>query len=139
MMKQGVHEPERFFSSLKEVVTPSQAVMPVFFKRADACILSRRSFDVMAELNPQLRKDLQIIEASAPVATGVICIRKGYDSRQRQWLKDILETLDRDVEGRQLLTLFRMNRLVQFQPEYLASMEAFLKEYSELRARNRKK
>lgn len=73
------------------------------------------------------------------MSTGVICIRKGYDSRQRQWLKDILETLDRDVEGRQLLTLFRMSRLVPFQPEYLASMEAFLKEYNELKTRSRNK
>jgi phosphonate transport system substrate-binding protein len=139
MMKQGVHEPERFFSSLKEVVTPSQAVMPVFFKRADACILSRRSFDVMAELNPQLRKDLRIIEASTPVATGVICIRKGCDSRQRERLIEVLETLDRDVEGKQLLTLFRMSRLVPFRPEYMTSVEAFLKEYNELRTRSRKR
>lgn len=58
MMKHGVCEPERFFSSMKEVITPAQVVMPVFFKRADGCIVSRRSFDVMAELNPQLRKDL---------------------------------------------------------------------------------
>jgi len=139
MMKQGVHEPGRFFSFLKDVIGPSQAVMPVFFKRADACILSRRSFDVMAELNPQLRRDLQIIEASTPVATGVICIRKGCDRVQRERLIEVLETLDRDVEGRQLLTLFRMSRLVPFRPEYLTSVEAFLKEYNELRTRSRKR
>lgn len=137
MMKLGVREPEQFFSSLKEVIGPSQAIMPVFFKRADACILSRRSFEVIAELNPQLRNELQIIDGSTPVATGVICIRKSCNGRQREGLIEVLETLNRDVEGRQLLTLFRMNRLITFRPEYLASMEDFLREYRELRARNR--
>jgi len=139
MMKEGVRNQEHFFSSIKEVISPSQALMPVFFKRADACILSRQSFDVMAELNPQLRKDLTVIAESRPLATGVIAVRKDYNSRHREMLQEVLETLDQDVQGKQLLTLFRMSALVPFRQNYLQSMVEFLKEYNELITRNRKR
>ncbi len=132
-LRQGVREPKQYFSSMKEVITASQALMPVFFKRADACIVSRNSFNVMAELNPQLRKQIRIIEETAPMATGVICIRRSCDQRQREQLKDILETLDRSVEGKQLLTLFRMSGLIPYDPSYLESSVAFLKKYYSLK------
>lgn len=133
-MRQGVRDPNRFFSSMKEVVSSSQALMPVFFKRADACIVSRNSFDVMAELNPQIRSQMRVIEETAPMATGVICIRRSCEKRQREPLREILETLDRSVEGRQLLTLFRMSRLIPFHPDYLESSVVFLKRYNDLKS-----
>ena len=139
MMKEGVRDQEHYFSSIKEVMSPSQALMPVFFKRADACILSRYSYEVMSELNPQLRKDLVVIAESRPLATGVIAVRKDYNGRHREMLKEVLETLGKDVEGRQLLTLFRMSSLVPFRQVYLQSMGEFLKEYHELNAKNRKR
>jgi phosphonate transport system substrate-binding protein len=139
MLKEGVHDQEHYFSSIKEVMSPSQALMPVFFKSADACILSRRSFEVMAELNPQLHKDLTVIAESRPLATGVIAVRKDYNNRHREMLKEVLETLDQDVQGRQLLTLFRMTSLVPYRQVYLQSMGEFLKEYHELKAKTRKR
>jgi phosphonate transport system substrate-binding protein len=132
-MRQGVREPNRYFSSMKEVITSSQALMPVFFRHADACIISRNSFDIMAELNPQLRTQMRIIEETAPMATGVICIRRSCDQRQRETLKEILDTLDHSVEGKQLLTLFRMSGLIPHRPSYLESSVVFLKKYNDLK------
>lgn len=132
-MRQGVREPNRYFSSMKEVNSSSQALMPVFFKRGDACIISRNSFNVMAELNPQLRSQMQVIEETAPMATGVICIRRSCEKQQREPLREILETLDRSVEGRQLLTLFRMSGLIPYRPAYLESSVVFLKRYNDLK------
>lgn len=132
-MRQGVREPDRYFSSMKEVITSSQALMPVFFRRADACIISRNSFDVMTELNPQLRNQMHIIEETAPMVTGLICMRRSCDQRQRESLKETLETLDRSVEGKQLLTLFRMSGLIPYRPSYLESSVVFLKRYTDLK------
>lgn len=132
-MQQGVRDPERYFSSQKEVISSSQALMPVFFRRADACVISRNSFNVMAELNPQLRSQMRVVEETVPMATGVICIRRGCDPRQREQLMEILNTLDQTVEGQQLLTLFRMSRLVPFRNAYLTSSEVFLNKYRQMK------
>jgi ABC-type phosphate/phosphonate transport system substrate-binding protein len=134
LMKQGVRNCKLYFSEIKEAQTPAQTLMPLFFKRADACILVRHSFEVMSELNPQLRNDLRVIEESRPLASAVIAIRRGYDSRHRELLKEILSTIDRDTQGRQLLTLFRMGRLVPFEPSFLATTEELLKEHNNLKS-----
>jgi hypothetical protein len=59
----------------------------------------------------------------------------------RRWakLQEILENMNGDAQGRQLLTLFRMSRPIPFRHDYLASTESFLKEYAVLKSRLAKK
>lgn len=132
-MRHGIRDPERYFSSIKDVISSSQALMPVFFRRADACVITRNSFNLMAELNPQLRDQLRVIEETAPMAMALVCIRKSCDQWKREQLIEILDTLDHTTEGKQLLTLFRMSRLIPFRQTYITENEAFLKQHSELK------
>jgi ABC-type phosphate/phosphonate transport system substrate-binding protein len=133
VMREGLPNAKRFFKSVKEVMKPSQAVMSVFFKKADACIVTRNTFEMMAELNPQLSRDMTALAESRPIASGVVAVRRDYNTMNREKLQDILERLHLDVQGKQLLTMFRMNRLVSFQQEYLASTEEFLWEHRKLK------
>ena len=134
LMKEGVPNLKCFFASYKEAMKPSQAVMPVFFRQADACITTRNFFEVLSELNPQLRRDIMVLKESRPIATGVIAIRKDLSIQKRDALLEFLENLHQDPLGKQLLTMFRMDRLVPYKHEYLATMEAFLKEHHDLRS-----
>lgn len=135
LMRRGIREPDSYFASAREVPKPSMAALPVFFRQADACVVTRNSFKIMADLNPQLKNELSVLEESPPVPNSVIAIRKGLPEGHRAILKDILESLDRDPQGRQLLTLFRMNRLVPFRAAYLVPQERLFREHRELRLR----
>ena len=139
LINDGIPEVKGFFSSFKEATKPSQAVIPVFFRQADACITTRNLFELLAELNPQLNKEIMVLKESSPIASGVIAVSKKLSIQKRNVLHEFLENSHQDPQGKQLLTMFRMDRLVPFRPEYLASIEAFLKEYNELRTRNRKR
>lgn len=44
---------------------PGYAVPPVLFGQADACIVETRTFDLLCELNPQLRRELRVLSAIA--------------------------------------------------------------------------
>ncbi len=135
LMKEGGHDARQFFSSVKDARKPSQAVMPVFFRQADACIMTRNGFDVMAEMNPQLRNELLILARSPKIASGVIALRKDYREDHKETVRELLSTLHEDTQGKQLLTLFRMSKLVPFRQEYMTSMEAFLREHRDLKVR----
>ncbi len=135
LMRTGVRKPERFFAQSRNVLKPSAAILPVFFRKEDACVVTLRSLQVMADLNPQLKRELLVLEESRPRPSAIIATRKGLPASHREMLRDVLQSLDRTVQGKQLLTLFRMNRLVPFRPEYLARMEELFREHDILRTR----
>jgi ABC-type phosphate/phosphonate transport system substrate-binding protein len=105
-----------FFGNINEFPKASQIIMPVFFGQADSCIASLTSFETMAELNPQLSRRLRILEKSPGFVTGII-----------DAMIDALRDIDGDPKGKQVLTIFRINRLVNFKTEHLASVEKLFK------------
>jgi len=135
LMRKGIKKPESFFSKSRQVLKPSAAILPVFFRKEDACIVTRLNLQVMSELNPQLSKELQVLEESPPRPSSVIAVRKELPARHKEIVREVLSTLDRDAQGKQLLTLFRMDRLVPYRPEYMANMEELLREHRDLQFR----
>ena len=79
----------------------------------------------MAELNPQLSSDLLVLEESPPWPTGIIAVRKGLPTQFRETIQEVLGTLDKSTQGKQLLTLFRMDNLVHFDPNTSLNWKGF--------------
>ena len=59
----------------------TKVVLPVFFRQNDACVVTRRGFKTMSELNPQVGQQLRVL-ASSPnwcqagsVSAGITTIR----------------------------------------------------------------
>jgi ABC-type phosphate/phosphonate transport system substrate-binding protein len=134
VLKAGGPDINKYFNLPKEVMQPSRAVLAVYFKQADICIVTRNNFAAAAELNPQLRKELAVIWESRPFAAGIVAISKDYGHRNLEIIKGILETLHQDIQGQQLLTIFHKNKLVPYRPGNLTSTKIVLNEYKELNA-----
>ena len=133
LMRQGVRNPKRFFVNAREETKASASIFAVFFKKADCCVVTRRSLRVMAELNPQLSRELLVLEESPPWPISIVAVRKGLALQHRNTIQEVLGTLDKSTQGKQLLTLFRMDRLVPFRPEYLSQMEKLFRENRRLK------
>ncbi len=117
---------EQFFGSVVTDAKFSRVVLPVFFGQADACLTTKRGFDTMCELNPQVARDLIAI-ASSPAMVLVFCIfRKNYISVNREKLIKALiksvSTLLTTEAGRQLATLFQFDELAIRDAGCLASV-----------------
>ena len=96
---------QTFFGSVTTVVKPSAACLPVFFNKADACVIDDASMQVLEELNPQLASKLQVLEISPVFVEGVIALN-GTWPYQNEFVQGLAE-LDRDPSGKQVLTLFK--------------------------------
>jgi phosphonate transport system substrate-binding protein len=83
----------------------------------------------MVELNPQLGRQLRVLERSPGFVTGILAVRKDIHNPRRDAMVETLQEMHTDPKGRQLLTLFRCNRLVPFVAEHLASVEKVLREH----------
>jgi phosphonate transport system substrate-binding protein len=55
---------EPFFGRVTKEAKLAQIVLPVYFRKADACIVTRQGFETMCELNPQLRGNLRVLASS---------------------------------------------------------------------------
>lgn len=103
---------ESFFASTVSEIKPAKVLLPVFFGQADACLTSRRAFEGMCELNPQVGRQLRGLATSPEFAPTCYIFRKNYkDASRQRWVK-ALSGLQTSVKGRQLLTLFQADGLV---------------------------
>jgi phosphonate transport system substrate-binding protein len=137
IMKEGTNSIDNYFLSFKETNTASKAIMPVFFRKIDACVVTRQALEITSELNPQISKDMKIIAQSDRMAGGLVVFRKDFPEASKQKTRQMLLDMHKESEGRQMLTLFRLNRLVPFHPEYMKTIEALYAEHSRLIARRR--
>jgi ABC-type phosphate/phosphonate transport system substrate-binding protein len=134
-MKEGAKSAPAFFSSITETRGASPAVMSAFFRKSDACIVSNNAFDVLNELNPQLARDLKVIAKIGKLVGGLIAVRQDLPNERKQKVRQILKTLHEDPDGKQVLLLFQLSGIREFQPENLKATVALLAENRELKKR----
>jgi ABC-type phosphate/phosphonate transport system substrate-binding protein len=132
LIKQGLPDSEHFFTDIKTVNKVSQAVLPVFFKQMDACLVTRRGFDTMVELNPQLGKQLRILNASPTFVLGVVVFRKDFNEEYRKRIIRTAVDFNKIPSGKQMLTLFKVDDFFPFHNSDLNTLLGLLEEYKHL-------
>lgn len=128
-------ESKTFFHSIKKVEKVSHAVLPVFFDKVDACIVPLYAYETMAELNPQLNKQLSIQLKSPGFLMTMICMRVGMDKDVRESIMRNVDEIEKDSEGRQILSIMKTKKIVRYKADYLQSTEEMYKKYKELKFR----
>lgn len=97
----------------------SQAILPVFFRQADACLVTRSGFDTMAELNPQLARELVVLAESPVMVPAVFAFRADYQPSFKEKLFTGVNNLNKTPAGRQVLTIFQSENIEEQPPECL--------------------
>lgn len=133
MMKAGFKEGYKPLIQITKVKKVSQAVLPVYFKQGDACLVSRNAFEVMVELNPDVGKKLLALSSSPGFVTNLVCVKNGTDRDLIKEVKKAALGMHNDTYGKQILLLFRQDSLVDFEPEHLANTEKLVREYKKLK------
>jgi ABC-type phosphate/phosphonate transport system substrate-binding protein len=113
--------PADFFGPTAFSVKPSQAVLPVFFRKKAVCLVDSASYAVMTELNPQVGRELQVVASSEPMVDSIICLScEGWpNARFRANVREALSELHLEPAGQQILTLFRSGPLLPYREDHL--------------------
>jgi ABC-type phosphate/phosphonate transport system substrate-binding protein len=134
LMQQGLPVAQNMFQTTKKVFKPAQAVFPVFFRQSDACIVTRRAFETMVELNPQIGEQLKPLASSPSFLPDLMCYRQKYDEAAKDLILSSALKLHTKIEGRQMLGLFRVDKIGRFKPSYLDNLIQLIATYDELSA-----
>ncbi len=126
---------DQFFGSVTTDSKPSRVVLPVFFGQSDACLTTKRGFDTMCELNPQVARNLVTLASSPGMVVTFNAFRKNYHGAGRERFLKIYTDLPNNPAGRQLATLFQFEALVLRDANCLAPALAILDAADRVRAR----
>jgi ABC-type phosphate/phosphonate transport system substrate-binding protein len=119
---------------------PTQAVMGVFFRQFDGAVVTRGSYDTCRALNPQIDRNLAVIAASKSLLNQINCLSTTLSPRLKQTISSAAQTMNETSVGRQMMTLFQIDRVILFNPSHLAGLEELLRERDRLTAqRSRRK
>ncbi len=128
-------ESKTFFHSIQKVEKVSHAILPVFFDKVDACVVPLHAYETMAELNPQLNRQLSVQLKSPGFLMTIICMRLGMNEEVRKSVMRSVDEIEKDSEGRQILTIMKTKKLIRYKADYLQSTEKMYKKYKEMNAR----
>jgi phosphonate transport system substrate-binding protein len=100
-----------FFAKITATPKITKAVLPVFFRQAHACLVTRNGFETMVDLNPQIGQQLKVLASSPPLIPVVFCFRSDYSSPLQQKIMNEITSWHLSPAGRQSLTIFHTDRL----------------------------
>lgn len=113
LRKQKLPSMNAFFSSIVISHSLTATVLPVFFGKADACLVTLSGYETMAELNPQLHQQLVLLEKSEPYIPMLFAFRKTYASPQKMHILEQVRNWHNSPGGRQILTIFQTDSIVR--------------------------
>jgi phosphonate transport system substrate-binding protein len=119
-----------FFASIQTPAKPQSCILPVFFGKADACVVDEVNLNLAKEMNPQLGQ-LRVIARSRPMIEAVIAVPADPHPYQKELIDNML-SLHQDPRGRQLLMVFKTERMVRIQPGDLDSGRELWRDYYRL-------
>jgi phosphonate transport system substrate-binding protein len=119
-----------FFASIKTPDKAQACILPLFFGAVDACVVDEVSLNLAKKMNPQLGQ-LSVLARSRPLIESMIAMPVEPFPYEKD-LIDATLSLHEDPRGRQLLMVFKTDRMVRFQPADLDSARELWREYYRL-------
>ena len=124
----------RFFREIIRANKVSRTILPVFFNQADACLVTRRGFETMGELNPQVLRTLRVLVSSPELVPNVSAYRGEASSSDVDRYRRAVLNLAGTLSGQHILTLFQYDAIVGVTESQLSTTRAFLAEHARLKA-----
>ncbi len=132
LAREGLPRAARFLGLAREGSRASQALLPVFFRRADACVVTGNAYATAVELNPQLGVDLVELEKSPEFPLGMMCLRADLDPGRKERILAASFQFLATPTGRQVLTLFKSDGVSPYRPGLLDELERLVREHQAL-------
>ena len=141
VLKSGGNYRNEYASSVYEVRKGNTTISDVFFRKADAAVVTERNFVISRELNPQIGAQLSMIDSSKYLLYSVLCYTEKmttslsrYKDRNLQSVSDMLCNANNTEIGKHLLNVFRVSSFIPFEDVYIKDTEDLFNDFRTLSA-----
>lgn len=113
----------KFFKQVNLDYKSNNVVLPVYFKKTGAAIVTKSGFELICELNPHIKEEIIVIHKSNPMMRAIFCFDgRNNDAERKRFLSDYLQKLHASNHGKQILNLYMVKRIIPYKAEYIESI-----------------
>lgn len=105
----GVKEKQKFFKKIIFEENASKAILSTFFGKTDFCIITSGTFDIMSEMNPQVKKTLEIFYKRKNLINDLFCFRKSISQKEKTLATVFGSNLDSNPKTSQIYKIFKID------------------------------
>jgi hypothetical protein len=102
-----------YFSEVRYAHRPQAVVLPVFFDKADAALVTSEALEPLYSLNPKLSEQLLEVSTSPPILPYLLAFSLRCPEASKRLLLDNLHRAVDYEAGKQVMRLFQVSRLVK--------------------------
>ncbi len=136
LLKNHMPEIPVYFSDRFDVKNSNTAIMDVFFGKSDVTVVRESDFKTAVELNPQIGKQLIVVDKSVPYIYTVGAVSKKIPADQIARVFSIIKDFSNTAKGKSLLSIVQVNAVTSISMEDTQSLRDLLKEYNALKKLN---
>lgn len=112
----------------------STALLNVYFKKAQVAVVSKKTWDIMIELNPAVKKSLVVIDKSEKIHLPFIgMFRKGTDKKVVDVFFKLTINLKKLYNSSEILDLLKFDSIFRMREEDFILLTKFYEEYFDLK------
>jgi ABC-type phosphate/phosphonate transport system substrate-binding protein len=108
----------------------SKLTLSVFFGKTDYALVTQHTYNLIAELNPSIKDKIKILVQSEALAASIFAYRKGEDQETVKVIKEVALDIHKTTEGKQILNLFKTERLFEVFPDDIRTSERLITKYN---------
>ena len=134
ILKKTHRDSKKYIKKLRKTKRNSTALLNTFFKKTDACVIPKYTFDLLVEMNPSLKNELiTIAESNNIFMPAISIVHKSTPKNLNDAYRRSIDRLQSTQRGKSILSLFKMKRIYPIRVEELKGIKEYYKEYTELK------
>lgn len=119
----SITEPER---------NSTRLILKLFFQQVDAVVANKSAFELVSEMNPQVSRELQIIEELDSVPMGLGFFNANVAPEFREEIIGKVQNITQYDRGKSVLEIFKTDNIVRSQLSDLNTVETIHRLYRQL-------
>ncbi|MGD8781169.1 MAG: PhnD/SsuA/transferrin family substrate-binding protein [Ignavibacteria bacterium] len=127
LYENGVNAGGNLLDKITTVDDEKKIIYSVFFDKNRAAIIRKDVLELVAELNPQLKKKIYVLAESDNYIENVTLLRKSLSDKLRRIIITNATKFHETTKELQIMNLFKVNKLVEITGEELQSSIELLK------------
>lgn len=135
LMRQNYPVSSQYFSAIRKTSESNSALIDLFFGKVDAALVTDFSYEVACELNPQMRKQLNIIQVSEPLIHQVVAVREDFSQDKLEKIEPFFLNTQRSANLAQSMVLFRISAITKLSSNSLTEVRNLRHEFHDLSRR----